>query len=296
MNILRQKKITIFLYHDINNEPSKFCKDFNLNVSPDIFEKQIKFIQKKFNIISPDQLLNQKKLPDNPALITFDDGFAGAFNNGIQYLVEHKIPSIMFLNMGHIINKSPLVSSKALFYQNFCNELNLNKNQMLHLTLSPNNLLKIESKLSKNYDKEIFVYQGKLADLNLVTKYAKSNYVYYGNHLFEHWNSNALNNNEFFNNLKKNEKTLKNLGNYSDYFAFPNGKFINDHIKELKKIGMKKIFYSAGKINFNSNNFNLDRIALTDLEYNSTKILITLLKSNYKNFFINKFLGILRRV
>ena len=119
MNILRQKKITIFLYHDINNEPSKFCKDFNLNVSPHIFEKQIKFIQKKFNIISPDQLLNQKKLPDNPALITFDDGFAGAFNNGIQYLVEHKIPSIMFLNMGHIINKSPLVSSKALFYQNW---------------------------------------------------------------------------------------------------------------------------------------------------------------------------------
>ena len=296
MNILRQKKITIFLYHDINNEPSKFCKDFNLNVSPHIFEKQIKFIQKKFNIISPDQLLNQKKLPDNPALITFDDGFAGAFKNGIQYLVEHKIPSIMFLNMGHIINKSPLVSSKALFYQNFCNELNLNKNQMLHLTLTPNNLLKIESKLSKNYDNEIFVYQGKLADLNLVTKYAKSNYVYYGNHLFEHWNSNALNNNEFFNNLKKNEKTLKNLGNYSDYFAFPNGKFINDHIKELKKIGMKKIFYSAGKINFNSNNFNLDRIALTDLEYNSTKISITLLKSNYKNFFINKFLGILRRV
>jgi peptidoglycan/xylan/chitin deacetylase (PgdA/CDA1 family) len=296
MNILRQKKITIFLYHDINNEPSKFCKDFNLNVSPSIFIKQIKLINKKFNIISPDQLLNQKKLPDNPALITFDDGFLGAFNNGIQYLVENKIPSIMFLNMGHIINNSPLVSSKALFYQNFCNELNLKKNQMLHLTLNPNNLLKIESKLSKSYDKDIFEYQGKLADLNLVTEYAKNNYVYYGNHLFEHWNSNALNNHEFLNNLKKNETKLKDLGNYSEYFAFPNGKFINDHIKKLKKIGMKKIFYSAGKINFNSNNFNLDRIALTDLEYNSIKLSIRLLKSNYNNFFLNKFLGILRRL
>jgi len=294
--MLRQKKITIFLYHDINNEPSKFCKDFNLNVSSNVFIKQIKFIKKNFNIISPDQLLNQKKLPDNPALITFDDGFAGAFNNGIQYLIENKTPSIMFLNMGHIINNSPLVSSKALFYQNFCNELNLKKNQMLHLTLNPNNLIKIESKLSKNYDNEILDYQGKLADLNLVTDYAKSKYVFYGNHLFEHWNSNALNNYEFLDNIKKNKKKLKDLGNYIDYFAFPNGNFIDDHIKKLKKIGMKKIFYSAGKTNFNSNNFNLDRIALTDLEYNSTKLFIRLLKSEYNNFFLNKFLGLLRRL
>ena len=294
--MLRQKKITIFLYHDINNEPSKFCKDFNLNVSSNVFIKQIKFIKKNFNIISPDQLLNQKKLPDNPALITFDDGFLGAFNNGIQYLIENKTPSIMFLNMGHIINNSPLVSSKALFYQNFCNELNLKKNQMLHLTLNPNNLLKIESKLSKNYDNEILDYQGKLADLNLVTDYAKSKYVFYGNHLFEHWNSNALNNYEFLDNIKKNKKKLKDLGNYIDYFAFPNGNFIEDHIKKLKKIGMKKIFYSAGKKNFNSNNFNLDRIALTDLEYNSTKLFIRLLKSEYNNFFLNKFLGMLRRL
>lgn len=294
--MLRQKKITIFLYHDINNEPSKFCKDFNLNVSSNVFIKQIKFIKKNFNIISPDQLLNQKRLPDNPALITFDDGFLGAFNNGIQYLIENKTPSIMFLNMGHIINNSPLVSSKALFYQNFCNELNLKKNQMLHLTLNPNNLLKIESKLSKNYDNEILDYQGKLADLNLVTDYAKSKYVFYGNHLFEHWNSNALNNYEFLDNIKKNKKKLKDLGNYIDYFAFPNGNFIDDHIKKLKKIGMKKIFYSAGKTNFNSNNFNLDRIALTDLEYNSTKLFIRLLKSEYNNFFLNKFLGLLRRL
>ena len=167
---------------------------------------------------------------------------------------------------------------------------------MLHLTLNPNNLLKIEFKLSKNYDNEILDYQEKLADLNLVTDYAKSKYVFYGNRLFDYWNSNALNSYEFLDNIKKNQKKLKDLGNYIDYFAFPNGNFIEDHIEKSKKIGMKKIFYSAGKTNFNSNNFNLDRIALTDLEYNSTKLFIRLLKSKCNNFFLNKFLGMLRRL
>ena len=296
MNKFRQKKITVFLYHDINDYPSRFCQDYNLNVSINIFIRQIKWISANYNIISPNQLVDQKNLPKNPALITFDDGFFGAYNNGIQFLIKNKIPSLMFLNMGHIINGSPIISAKAIFYQKFFNKLKISKNEMLHLTINPKKLKEIEKKLGNNYDKEILSFQGKLADYKMVKEFAKNKYVYYGNHLFDHWNSPALNNREFIDNLKKNEEKLEHIDNSTNFFAFPNGIYTNENIKTLKKLRFKKIFYSKGKNNFNLNNFILDRIALTELEYNSIKLHIRILKSKYKNFFLNKFLGILRRI
>ena len=296
MNKSRQKKITVFLYHDINDYPSRFCKDYNLNVSVNIFIRQIKWISANYNIISPNQLVDQKNLPKNPALITFDDGFFGAYNNGIKFLIKNKIPSLMFLNMGHIINGSPIISAKAIFYKKLFNKLKITKNEMLHLTINPRKLKEIEKKLGKNYDKEILIFQGKLADYKMVKEFAENKYVYYGNHLFDHWNSPALNNSEFIDNLKKNEEKLMHIDNSTNFFAFPNGIYTNENIKTLKKLRFKKIFYSKGKINFNLSSFILDRIALTELEYNSIKLHIRILKSKYKNFFLNKFLGILRRI
>ena len=296
MSKSRQKKVTIFLYQDINDKPSRFCKDYNLNVSKKVFLKQIKWISKNFNIINPKQLINQNILPQNPALITFDDGFLGAYNNGIKFLIKNKIPSLMFLNMGHIVNESPIISAKAIFYQKFCDELNISKNEMLHLVINPKQLKEIEKKLIKSYEKDILSFQGKLADYKMVKEFAKNKYVYYGNHLFEHWNSPALNNHEYIDNLNMNTEKLKNLENSSNIFAFPNGIYNNENIKILKKLRFKKVFYSKGNNNFNANSFTLDRIALTELEYNSIKLYIRILKSNYNNFFLNKFLGVLRRI
>jgi len=296
MNKSRQKKIAVFLYHDINDYPSRFCKDYNLNVSINVFMRQIKWISTNFNIISPHQLVNEKNLPENPALITFDDGFFGAYNNGIKFLIKNKIPSLMFLNMAHIINESPIISAKAIFYQKFCDELQISKNEMLHLTMNPTKLKEIEKRLRNNYDEEILSFQGKLADYKMVKEFAKNKYVYYGNHLFDHWNSPALSNHDFIDSLKKNEEKLEDIDNSTNFFAFPNGIYTNENIKTLKKLRFKKIFYSKGKNNFNLNSFILDRIALTELEYNSIKLHIRILKSKYKNFFLNKFLGILRRM
>ena len=238
----RQKKITVFLYHDINDYPSKFCQDYNLNVSVNIFIRQIKWISSNYNIISPNQLLDQKNLPKKPALITFDDGFFGAYNNGIKFLIKNKIPSLMFLNMGHIINGSPIISAKAIFYQKVLKKLKISKNEKLHLTINPKKLKEIEKKLGNNYDEEILSFQGKLADYKMVKEFAENKYVYYGNHLFDHWNSPALNNQEFIDNLKKNEEKLEHIDNSTKFFAFPNGIYINENIKTLKKLRFKKIF------------------------------------------------------
>ena len=93
--------ITIFVYHDVSDSPSEFSRSHDLNVRPSLFEEQIKFIKKNFNVISPHHLL-RGEIPHRAALITFDDGFIGYFKNAIKILEKYDLPSIIFLNMGPI--------------------------------------------------------------------------------------------------------------------------------------------------------------------------------------------------
>ena len=97
-DIVLKKTLTIFVYHDISDDPSEFSCTFNLNVYPKVFDYQISFIKDNFNIISPDDLL-KGKIPSKAALVTFDDGFRSYFRNAVPILEKYKVPSIIFLNM-----------------------------------------------------------------------------------------------------------------------------------------------------------------------------------------------------
>ena len=94
---LTKNKLTIFCYHDVSNNPSEFSHNHDLNVPPSIFEYQIGYINKKFNVISPDDLL-AGKIPAQAALITFDDGFRSYFNTAVPILEKYNLSSINFLN------------------------------------------------------------------------------------------------------------------------------------------------------------------------------------------------------
>ena len=140
---MNKNNLTVFCFHEVNNNPSQFCIDFNLNVTPDLFAKQIKWIQEKYLIISPKDLLNDNPFPENSALITFDDAFYGAFENGISFLAKNNIPSIMFVNMSHILNESPLISSKAIFFEKNCKDKSRLITNQFHLKLNPSLLKKV---------------------------------------------------------------------------------------------------------------------------------------------------------
>ena len=122
-----RKKVTVFLYHEISDAPSEFSKSFGLCVSNMVFRKQVDWIRKNFTIIHPKDLLHPNIIPSNAALITFDDGFKDAYRNGISYLVKNKIPSLMFLNMGCVLDKTPLESALACYYSSTFSKENMFK-------------------------------------------------------------------------------------------------------------------------------------------------------------------------
>jgi len=294
----KNKKLTIFMYHEVLDNPSKFCIDYNLNVKPRIFKKQIDWINQNYNIVNPQILLNTNLLPENAALITFDDGFRGAFENGLSYLESKSIPSVMFLNMGHIIDKTPLISSAAIYFSKHCKDSLLShEKKSFYLKVTPSRFQSIQKEFTSFEKKCIQDYQGSLADVNVLTKWDKSNLVYFGNHLYEHYNSTSMTTDEFAFSYTLNMQKLSYFKNYINFFSFPNGKpnicFNNQYVDIIKSFNCKKIFFSEGSINTNINNDLLDRIDFSDYERNILKmnfrIFLSKLKSKYLISIFQKF-------
>jgi peptidoglycan/xylan/chitin deacetylase (PgdA/CDA1 family) len=283
-----KKALTIFLYHEISDQPTEFGLTYNLTVSRKTFKKQVNWINNHFTVIHPNDLLNNKPLPDYPALITFDDGFLGAFVNGISYLASQKIPSLMFLNMDCIRNRKPILSSIACYLSDHSAEFEIfaEKVSLLkpyHLTLTPA-LYELFIEESGGVDlNKVLEYQGMLADESVIRSYNNNEYIAYGNHLFDHWNAAALSEDEFAEQYLKNKEELSKLNNSINMFAFPNGQpytcFTEKNVQVLKSMGEERIFYSSGGANEDHNIFLLNRTALTELENSKRKFWIRILYS-----------------
>jgi len=86
----RRKKITILLYHQI---------------SADLFESHLKFLTKRYNVISLERLRQalyretNEELPPNPLVITFDDGWQS--NYGLLPVIKkYQAPVTIFITTG----------------------------------------------------------------------------------------------------------------------------------------------------------------------------------------------------
>jgi len=63
------------------------------------FEKKIQYLQKKYNIITPEQFKHQEFSSERlNILITFDDGFESWFNNVLPILKKYNIKATFFIS------------------------------------------------------------------------------------------------------------------------------------------------------------------------------------------------------
>lgn len=272
----------ILLYHDVSNKPSEFHKEEKITLTKNKFEEQINFIKKYYTFISPKEILKNKKNKTR-ALITFDDGMASYFENAVPFLLRNKIPSIHFLNLEPIKQKyfssafsKYLVKKKIVHNKNFINLKYIDLKKYLK-----------NKKILSNVKK----FHGRFATLKQVKKFEKSNLIFYGNHLYNHFNAANLTKKELEYYYQKNRKELKNFKNYIDFFSYPFGQkkinYNNFTDRFLSKVlNVKKIFY-ADTLSFNKfkNNF-FHRMSLTDdMGENDFKKQIIYFK--FKNFFLN---------
>jgi peptidoglycan/xylan/chitin deacetylase (PgdA/CDA1 family) len=280
-------KLSIFVYHDITENPSEFEQAWGLAVSNDTFHRQISWISNNFNIIHPNDLINGSALPDRAALISFDDGFYGAFESGIPYLVERSIPSIIFLNMRSVIENRPLISAIAAFlelyvptFKKFC--ANAGLKAPYFLTLTPTLLERYEEQFGPIDHSKVKNFQGKFASYPTVKKWHNNDLIVFGNHLFDHWNSAALSSEEFIDQFQRNRLALKKLNVTSNLFAFPNGQpgtcFDDREIGLLNELKANKIFYSGGTTVSDPDGFLLGRVGLSEVDVNDNYLWFRMLR------------------
>lgn len=80
-----------------------------LSITPQEFDEQMAYLYKNgYTTISPDQLLdyvqNNKELPDNPILITFDDGYRDAYTEAYPILKKYNFIATIFLITDYVGN------------------------------------------------------------------------------------------------------------------------------------------------------------------------------------------------
>lgn len=274
-----ENKITIFCYHDITDNPSEFCIKYNLHVGLKNFKKQMNYISQYFEIIDIRSLSDPSFImPKNAAIISFDDGFKGAFDNGLSYLDKIKIPAVMFLNMDSVLNKNPIVSAVAKYLEENKSKYplwNIKKNYHNHINYSEYSKFICNDRLRSL----VLDYQGLMANESDLLNLKISKYVTFSNHYFQHFDSCVLNKFEVEYQINENEIKLKKYNNYAKFFAFTNGSFTKEYICLIDSFKIfHKILTSSGTASC-KDSLVLDRIAIDDSFVNKFSMKAALYKA-----------------
>jgi peptidoglycan/xylan/chitin deacetylase (PgdA/CDA1 family) len=89
--------VLVFGYHRIGH--ANGSADAGLwDVSPPMFEQQVLFLKKEFDVIGPDDLERVARLGRGRyVLLTFDDGYRDNFDEALPILTRHGLPATFFV-------------------------------------------------------------------------------------------------------------------------------------------------------------------------------------------------------
>lgn len=96
-------KIPILMYHRISSQINwDDPHEPHLTVSPETFEKQIKYLNKmNSNFLNPEEIAQiisgQIPFPKNPVMVTFDDGYENVFQNVFPVIKKYKVKATAFI-------------------------------------------------------------------------------------------------------------------------------------------------------------------------------------------------------
>ena len=265
----------MFCYHDVTDHPSQFSIKHGLNVRPFIFEAQLNFVSRHFDIISPTQLVSGYYRPPC-ALITFDDGFRSYFDTAVPLLRRKRIPSIIFLNMAPIGGEvfwSGLLAYLIGFDKGFRRHIN-----SFYADDNRDLLLRCDRKMVSEYlnkypnkdelIKKTIEFCGEFATVKDLNRVSDNDLVFFGNHLFNHYNIFNMSDEEIEAEYTANKKRLSEFPNYLPLFSYPFGQpetcFVAHHTKLIYKLGAQAVFCSNGGVNNKKQMKLYDRVGASE--------------------------------
>lgn len=92
-----ERNVCVLLYHRVCNLPLDV---WGLAISPEIFERHIRFYKDNYNILRFDE--DWSNVHEPSLIITFDDGYADNLNYALPILEKYKVPATIFVSSGNI--------------------------------------------------------------------------------------------------------------------------------------------------------------------------------------------------
>jgi peptidoglycan/xylan/chitin deacetylase (PgdA/CDA1 family) len=105
-----EQHLIIVNYHRVRDKEEDFPFDEGVvSVTPEGFERHLRFIKKYFSVITLEELYQHctlgLELPRNPVMITFDDGYKDNYYNAFKILQKYDLKATFFISTGYIENR-----------------------------------------------------------------------------------------------------------------------------------------------------------------------------------------------
>lgn len=98
--------LSILTYHSVADRARPGFDDGVVDATPAQFDDQLAFIGRHFSVIGMDQLLaavaGTGRLPANPLLITFDDGYRSCIDTAVPLLKRHGLVATFFIATDYV--------------------------------------------------------------------------------------------------------------------------------------------------------------------------------------------------
>jgi len=266
--IPNRRNVQILTYHRVND--FELLHQLGLAVSVSNFENQIKYLSRKYNIISlkkaVELLSSKQKIPKNAMVITFDDGYRDNFTEAFPILKRYEVPFTLFLTANCIDSGKPIwidyiintiynsndkkrirINSNSFGTKNFPLETYTQKREAIFDII---NLLKgvpedEKRKILKNILSEFSINedflnsQAVMLSWDEVNEMRGHNKVSFGAHGLTHAILTMLSRQKAEGEIKRSKEILKEkIGKEVEFFAYPNGSRsdFNKRIMEMVRI------------------------------------------------------------
>jgi peptidoglycan/xylan/chitin deacetylase (PgdA/CDA1 family) len=291
-----QGKALILTYHRVLSEKelNQYFIQPGMYVCNDVFEKQMQFLQKHFQILSFAELLSlwkDKALDQNKryCVITFDDGWLDNYIYAYPILKNYRIPATIFLTTSFIGTNHWFWSDQLIYLLQRLNDSALNvlldSNNWLkdilrphHLSINEMRFNTIIEKCKQRPDDEIQALIEKIKTISalefpeerMFLNWQEVNEmshcgISFGSHSCTHKILTKLSVDEIQKEIEDSLCTLREKKiNYIPIFCYPNGNYTQEIIKLVKAAG----YQGAVSANFGfedgfpQNLFALKRISI----------------------------------
>ncbi len=290
LRIINKQKIVVLMYHNFHQPNSRDHINVSLDIT--IFERQIKYLKKYYNIISLQELvdyLNGKiSIPKYSVVLTFDDGYMNNYTLAYPILKKYDVPVSIFLTadfinrdswiwvntLEYIISQTKIDSLKINIpnngesYFRLLNRTDKSKAykilKNLLKNLHPSELIKLLLQIQQDLKVKIDPQNAinyRMLDYSTIKKMSPQ-YVEFGSHTLTHPILTKLTRTESIHEIRDSKTALENKINKKiRFFCYPNGDYNNEIVEITSKYYDAALSTDSNFVDRKSNIFTLNRVA-----------------------------------